>query len=372
VAGLRFGIYWLAMLGWGAAVSPQALAQSYPLDGTTIAGTDENDAFNYLNKESERTDRYYTQGLRVAFTSPPVEDRSELDAGLFSWFAHNGILLRKPGMKDEARGVERPRRVLRVMHGFGQHMYTPENLTLTDPDPNDRPYGGWLYFSTGTMSYSQKELNSLEMQVGVVGPSARAGDAQDWYHEAILTIPKAQGWHNQLHDEPGINFNFERRWRPVSFPATRNYLDFTPGMTAAVGTVETSVGANGTLRAGWNLDGDFGPPRLRSGLASEFFYGDSGFYFFAGGGARLVVRDVFLDGSTWVDSPSVDKQWFVPEASAGFTGRLRFWDLFTLRGGYTYFWRDEEFRGQHGDSEFGAWSVGISFGDSRKLQRPAR
>ncbi len=68
--------------------------------------------------------------------------------------------------------------------------------------------------------------------------------------------------------------------------------------------------------------------------------------------ARLVARDVFLDGNTWVDSPSVDKWPLVGEGTAGLALR---W--FGLRLAYTYVWRSEEFHGQDGHTEFGSLNL---------------
>jgi lipid A 3-O-deacylase len=324
-------------------LSVAILAAPSAAQGFSISAADENDAFG--NKE----DRYYTQGLRIAYAIAPT---TKSDGGLFDWFADNGVFLRH--QED---------RKLRRTYGAGQHIYTPENLLALSPNPNDRPYAGWLYASAGAITYTDKELDSMELQVGVVGPSARAGEAQNWVHDQ-LKAARVLGWDHQLHDEAAINLNLERRWRPMADRKVNPRFDLTPSFTAAVGTVETSIGGGATARFGHNFEGDFGPPRLRAGgSASELFDGRGwGWYVFAGAHGRLVARDIFLDGNTWLSSPSIDKRPLVGEASAGVVFRIPVWRVGTLRVGYSYVARSEEFEGQNGHTEFGAWGGTLTFG----------
>lgn len=59
--------------------------------------------------------------------------------------------------------------------GIGQQIYTPEAIHIATPDPNDRPYAGWLYLSAGGVAYDDTNLTAVELQVGLVGPSAHGG-----------------------------------------------------------------------------------------------------------------------------------------------------------------------------------------------------
>ena len=72
--------------------------------------------------------------------------------------------------------------------------------------------------------------------------------------------------------------------------------------------------------------------------------------------ANLVLRDITLDGNTFEDSPSVDKEFFVPMAGVGMSvGNRRFQTSF----GYI-FW-GKEFEGQEENSKFGSLTVSYFF-----------
>lgn len=303
--------------------------------GWAVSGTVENDFFDI---DGDNTDRYYTQGFKLAAVSP-----ARVEADL------NGIQRGLIGLLEVS-----PQRRLRATVGVGQHIYTPEDLDATVPDPKDRPYAGWLYLSSGVIAYTDRELNAIELQVGVVGPSAHAGEAQNRWHE-VIQAKRVMGWDHQLKDEIAINLYAERRWREEV--KNGDNFDLVQIVSLAAGTVEVSAGIGAQARMGVGLDHDFGPARLRPGVsASEFFDTESlSAYVFGGVHGRVVARDVFLDGNTWVDSPSVKKRAFVPEATLGAAVRFG-----CFRFGYSYVWRGEEFVGQNGRSEFGAVNVTLS------------
>lgn len=320
----------------GLAATGPAAAQSQsddPADGWGGSLTVENDMFV---PGMDGTDRYFTQGLRATLLLP--EGDGPLAPLVRRWLPGTNA-------RDDWR--------VRQTFSLGQNMYTPEDKVRFDPDPNDRPYAGWLYVSTATVAYSDQQMASLELQVGVVGPAALAGRTQNWWHD-IIDAPTVNGWDHELHNEPGLNLYGEWRRRLTPDPQDGWGGDIIGVGTAALGNVETSAGLGGMARVGYNLDDDFGPPRLRPGAAAtEFFDGTRwSVQAFAGFHGRLVGRDIFLDGNTFRDSPSVDKETFVPELTAGVVLRTGYWRL-----SYQYIWRDEEFAGQAGASRSGALTL---------------
>jgi Uncharacterized protein conserved in bacteria (DUF2219) len=93
-----------------------------------------------------------------------------------------------------------------------------------------------------------------------------------------------------------------------------------PSITASLGNVQTYAAAGLMLRVGDELEADFGPPRMRPSISGSNFYqpdGRWGWYVFAGVEGRAVARDIFLDGNTWRESRSVDREVFVADANAG-------------------------------------------------------
>ena len=69
-----------------------------------------------------------------------------------------------------------------------------------------------------------------------------------------------------------------------------------------------------------------------------------------------MARDIFLDGNTWRDSPSVDKETLVGDSYWGVGVILRQWQ-FT----YTYVVRSKEFKAQREVNQFGSVAVSRAF-----------
>jgi len=200
---------------------------------------------------------------------------------------------------------------------IGQDMFTPEDISLTTPDPQDRPYAGWLHLSYRNAALTlnpdrRDHLDVWELELGVVGPSSLADDLQIQIHE-MVDAPRPSGWSHQLHDEPGILIGYERRFRTWYHERFLGPFstDLVGLLGARLGNVETSGRLGTTLRLGCNLPRHFGTALRPAGDAPQRFH------FEAGVEGRLVLRNIFLDGNTWRSSPSVDRNVFVADFTVG-------------------------------------------------------
>ncbi len=52
-----------------------------------------------------------------------------------------------------------------LFYSLGQNIYTPQDTTQRNPDPNDRPYAGYLYGSMGMFTYTDNHTDELELPV---------------------------------------------------------------------------------------------------------------------------------------------------------------------------------------------------------------
>jgi len=298
----------------------------------------ENDRFT-------RTDRHYTNGIRASFLSPEDEIHPEAIARLWD---------RLP------LPVERDHR--RIEFALGQSMFTPEDIGRTDLIRDDRPYAGWLYGSLALLSYDEgdnADLESLELDLGAVGPASLAEQTQIIWHRQI-GVQEPRGWDNQLDNEPGLVLSYSRKWRRLApEPFLGMQVDLTPHTTVNLGNVLTSAAVGATLRVGRDLPSDFGPPRIRPSLpGSALFDPDEAWawYLFAGVEGRYVVHNIFLDGNTFSDSHSVAKEPLVGDFQAGaalIVGRLRL--------AYIYVLRTREFKQQNQPDRFGVISLSFKF-----------
>jgi lipid A 3-O-deacylase len=313
----------------------------------------ENDVFNRFNP----TDRDYTNGVRLGWLSPAITD---MPAG---WVALTTIptFLGEPPSDSVIR---------RFGLSFGQNLYTPNDISASQPIYNDRPYAAWLYASLA-LQYTYKRhdqktgtdepvrLDTLQLDLGVIGPAAAGEFVQNNFHR-LIGAAQANGWANQLHNEPTVGLTFERRWRTartVVIEDPKLEVDFIPRIGGSLGNVAIYGDVGGTARIGKNLRDDFGPTRARPALpGSEAFIGDGsfGWYLFAGIEGQVVGRNIFLDGNTDGYSLRVSHRPFVGEAQAGLAVTYR-----GVRITYTQVLRTPEFYEQNRFTQFG--SINVTF-----------
>jgi hypothetical protein len=299
-------------------------------------------AFILENDSFSGHDRYYTNGFLFAWRSPAITPPA--------WLAP---VTDQPGLIFPGGGVTR------WGLAFGQKIFTPEDILRRDPDPHDRPYAGWLYTSASLVSSTATQLGSVELQLGVVGPSALGRAVQNTTHD-ILNIDRAYGWSHQLKDEPGVNLILGRQWR-YNRPVGEDGLavGIVPSVAVSLGTVQTYGAAGAMVRFGNDLTADFGPPRVRPVSAGSVFHDPDrrwGWYVFGGLEGRVVGRDIALDGNTWRDSRSVERENFVSDASGGVALFLP-WGRLTA----TYTRRSKEFTAQREAAQFGSLSLAVRF-----------
>jgi lipid A 3-O-deacylase len=310
----------------------------------------ENDVFNRFSP----TDRDYTNGVRLGWLSPAITDMSP------SWVALTTV----PAFFGEPQSDSVVRR---IGVSIGQNIYTPDNVYTTQPIYNDRPYAAWLYGSFALQyTYKRRDekgslepvrLDTMQLDVGVIGPAAGGEFVQNNFHN-LIGVATANGWANQLHNEPTIGLGFERRWRTgrrtlIEDPQLE--VDFIPRIGGALGNVAIYGDLGGTARIGKNLRDDFGPPRPRPAMpGSEAFIGDGsfGWYLFAGVDGQAVGRNIFLDGNTDGYSMRVSHRPFVAEAQAGLAVTYH-----GVRVTYTQVLRTPDFYEQNRWTQFGSFNI---------------
>jgi hypothetical protein len=232
-------------------------------------------------------DRYYTQGAQFTWLSPSVGPGS-LFYGPFDLFSGGPFAPFQSGGQWHRQHYE----IL-----LGQQVFTPSDISLSNPPAEDRPYAGWLYGGIGmTQDIDHRQLDHLEL-------GATVGNVMT-YGETGLT------------------------------------LRFGQGLLADYGQQRMRPSTSGTSY--FNADS----------MTSPF-----GYYVFVAAQGRAVGRNIFLDGNTFEDSRSVDKKPLVGDLSAGIS---MFWsDNFRIDGSATY--RTREFDEQTGDRViFGGFNISFN------------
>lgn len=306
-----------------------------------------------VNVENDRianTDRHYTNGVRIGWVSD-AEDGSDFP------IIREALQMLYPlaSVRTGRLGLE-----------LGHNMYTPADTEARALLTDDRPYAGWLYGSASLYAETAKgffelydeTLDSVALELGVVGPSALGKQVQNEYHK-LIGVDTSKGWSNQLKDEPGINLIGERKYRrpPVRFGEFE--MDVIPHVGASLGNVYTHINGGATIRFGQQLDIDYGPPLIRPSLSGFGAIRDVegiAWYGFAGVDGRWVLQNIFLDGNTFRDSHSVDKEPLVGDFVAGVAVVYG-----NARVAFTHVMRTREFSGQDEADRFGAISVSLKF-----------
>ncbi len=318
------------------ALGPSAHAQRSWLDDAMFSADFENDFFT-----PRGSDKHYTNGFRLELLSRPISGGDVPDWSrepYEAWPAFDLSAMRRVGLT------------------LGQNIYTPADTDSPVPDPRDRPYAAWAYIGVTLATERPNRLDTVELDLGVVGPAAGGRVVQNGFHK-VINVPGAHGWDHQLHNEPGAMLSAERRWRfsaPPILPAGLE-ADAIPIVGATAGNVMTYADGGMMLRLGQGLHADFGPPRIRPALPGSPGVGATaggfGWYLFVGFDGRAVAHDIFLDGNSFRESPRVDKKRLVADFEAGFALMLG-----QARVAYTYVQRTPEFHGQAGPDRFGAVS----------------
>lgn len=312
----------------------------------------ENDMFG-------ETDLHYTNGIRASCVSPDLTSYLE-DERLPSWVREvNERLHFFHRLKDDDH--EHIQRNLVI--SLGQLMFTPSDNEEKALIKDDRPYAGYLYLGFAYQIRDNTQLDTLEMNIGMVGPASLAEESQDFIH-SIRSIDKFNGWDNQLENELGLQFVYEHKRR---FRLTQSWpqQDFIAHSGISLGNVATYLNVGGEYRIGWQLPEDFGTSAVRpGGDNSAPGKGDTrhcnlwicGLHAFISMDSRFVARDIFLDGNTFEDSHSVDRKPVVADAAIGFSFLVNGWKI-----SYAKVFRTREFEEQEHSHEYGSLSFSYSW-----------
>jgi lipid A 3-O-deacylase len=328
-----------------------------PVFGATPESEQENPGTFSLYFENDlffNTDEHYTNGVKLTWISPDLT--SYADSKKLPAWSHRFIRLlpfiNEPGLKRN------------VAFSLGQAMYTPSDTRRSDLIVNDRPYAGWTYLAVAFHSKNERRLDSMEIQVGLVGPQSYAQSTQKEIHD-LRGFDSPQGWDHQLSNEPGLNFIYARKWRLFD-TGLRNRMGFDTlaQLGGALGNIYTYANGGIEARFGWNIPADFGESQITPAsstndpVKAEYsrLSGSERFslYFFTTADGRAVLRDIFLDGNTFAKSHSVDKEYLVGNAAFGIAIII-----YRFKISIAEVIRSKEFRLQQGGQKFG--SITLSF-----------
>lgn len=298
-----------------------------------------------------KSDKYYTQGAQVGYTFK----YDKTDPGLMARAASPLCkLFGFDGNGDEGSKVLGAGTLL-----IGQQLFTPRDTSALAPIPDDRPYAGWLYLglrqellqplaaSTGNGSEGHRRwrTHSLELQLGVVGPSALGEQTQRAAHD-LDHSDHSNGWDNQISDRFGAQafYNFSTRLDSFEVGDTA-VVDWLGQATGAIGNLQQYAEVGTVVRLGRNMGPMLQRAIVPSALSASlwptdptaiamqaakpnvdtkecgFLFGAKECYVFAGVAARGVRKNIFLEPTTNGAGAIISPDRFVYELTWGVRAR---------------------------------------------------
>jgi len=311
-----------------------AIAQPRPDPASILTLQGENASISAGNP----TDRLYTNGLRLEWTSP-----TDAVPGFLSGF---GQALFGAGQQ-------------RIGIGLQQQIYTPIDTSVVPAKPNDRPYAGYLTTNFSLIHDTDTRRSTLTLSLGVVGPASGGENLQNSFHD-LIGQAHPHGWDSQIPNTFAFELLGERTWRMPLASFDGLETDVLPAVTIGVGDVRDYLQVGASVRIGQGLDSDFGVPRIRPGLSGGDAYTPTRpfvWYLFAGVDGQAVGYDLLLQASPFRSGAHVNPVWDVGEVQAGAAIMA-----YGLRLTVAYVARTQEFVGQGGGlHQFGSASIGVRF-----------
>jgi lipid A 3-O-deacylase len=313
-------------------------------------------SFYFENDMFADTDQNYTNGTKLTWISPDLS-RYRDSGKLPEWSLPYIRRLPFINEKDLIRNVA---------FSIGQNMFTPQDIAEKGLIEDDRPYGGWTYGGVAFQSKNDRRLDTIEIQLGMVGPASFTDRTQDLVHK-LRDIQRPEGWDNQIKDEPGLAMIYERKWR-IPERSIRGALgyDVITHLGGVLGNVYTYANIGAECRVGWNIPIDFGTSLIRPGgdtnapvsARDPRIIRARGFsvHVFGAVNGRAVLRDIFLDGNTFSNSHSVEKEPFVAEAAAGVSLIVHRFKI-----SYAQVFQTKTFRIQKDSHSFGSITLSFSY-----------
>lgn len=176
----------------------------------------ENDAYLATGQ-----DKYYTNGLFLTF-------RSAIN----------------PSQKQDTSKLVKKIWALSIAH----KMYNASSGSIRNIASVDRPFAAYAYGSASLNYYFKKEtVLGVELQGGILGPSAKGEEGQKFYHE-VFGFYDINGWQFQVKDEIGVNLLLN--YQSLLYRNQKRTLDFSLPVEAKIGNTFTGLKAGLLFRTG--------------------------------------------------------------------------------------------------------------------------
>ena len=306
---------------------------------------EEPDTFVTITLENDLfagRDGGYTNGLGVSWGRGPYQTLEETEAP--DWLLG---MSKTFGVHDDSEHWNA------ISYSVFQGIQTPSDITNPDYQPNDLPYAGILGWRGSVYSWTRTRADQFSLLVGAVGPASLAEQSQKRVHK-LTGSDKPMGWDYQLHNEPVFALQAQRSWRHEIENGEGHGVDFIGILEASGGNFSSYVAATYMIRWGLNLERSHAAISVLPGREINPLAGTNSeeYFIFFGVQPRYVFNDIFVNGNTFRNSPSVTLKNEQLIYSTGFVWNWKNWGLLFSLAETTSTFEEGE-----GNARFGSLSI---------------
>ncbi|WP_165310857.1 lipid A deacylase LpxR family protein [Vibrio ziniensis] len=182
---------------------------------------------------------------------------------------------------------------------IGHKMWTPSDITLETPEPNERPYAGLLHGEFNYISLHPQQSQRFNLMIGTTGENSLSRETQNLVH-SITKSDDPNGWAYQVEDKVVANVGYSthfnlvrRRFTPSTEFEISNISEIN------LGNFREDVSTGFMVRWGQDLAGNFGSAQIsaespfKPGMIGASNYG---WFVFGGIEARYRFNDITIEG----------------------------------------------------------------------------
>lgn len=150
--------------------------------------------------------------------------------------------------------------------GFRTEGYAPtkQKISIQEVESNtmpfDRPFAGLLFGTFDATYIFKRSFFKAQLYIGIMGPSARSQQIQDWFHKNITDDDLIEGWDFQIPDQLILNVNASYTY---DFSPNATWLDIFGMIEARLGNMYIDATPAINFRFG-----KFGPLSTSSALGN--------------------------------------------------------------------------------------------------------
>ncbi|WP_345974631.1 lipid A deacylase LpxR family protein [Sulfurimonas sp. HSL3-7] len=195
-----------------------------------------------------KTDQHYTNGLALGWVSDELSGTGGVEAAYTEALIFVADLIPFHTL-DTGRNFQ-------SSVFINQYIVTPsfdDNGTAAD----DIPFAGVLRMGFGLFEWDREELHSYHISVGVIGPSAKAEEVQNGFHD-LINNDAVEGWDSQLGNKGFFEIGYGYGNRSYEYNFAESYrVDWFNDFLATAGNAAVEMELGTLVRIGDNVPDNF-------------------------------------------------------------------------------------------------------------------